>query len=455
MNQNLRKRWLSRLAYGSGDAACNIVLGMMSSILILFYTDYIGLDPAAVGVVMLIARFVDGGVSLLVGYLSEKTRSRHGKFRPWLLWSAVPYAISVVLMFTVPMAEQTAQLIYIFVVYNLCTSILYNTINIPYGGLLYTMTRDPQERDMLSTIRMTLASVGRLLAVCGTLPLVRLWGSGQAAWAWASAIWAAAAMLLLVFCFAFCKEEVPAEQPAAKKVPLGTAIKAIACNRYFWMGASFQMLHSVYTIATGTGLTYYSKYILGDEGLYSGLFLIEMSVLAGAMLLCPALFRRWGKRSCSMAGLALAVLGQLLVFIGPAQFFWVAVSLVVRTIGVAPFISAFFAFIGEAVEFGHWKAGIRQEGLICSGCAVFTRIGGGFATAAITGLLSLAGYISSTADAAVSTQPESVLQMIRTIYIWGPVLCMAAIFAVLAFYKLEKQLPGILRELAAQKTADT
>ena len=119
MNQNPRKRWLSRLAYGSGDAACNIVLGMMSSILILFYTDYIGLDPAAVGVVMLIARFVDGGVSLLVGYLSEKTRSRHGKFRPWLLWSAVPYAISVVLMFTVPMAEQTAQLIYIFVVYNL------------------------------------------------------------------------------------------------------------------------------------------------------------------------------------------------------------------------------------------------------------------------------------------------------------------------------------------------
>ncbi len=454
MNTSTRGRWVSRLAYGSGDAACNIALGMMSSILILFYTDYIGLDPAAVGLVMLIARFVDGAVSLVVGWLAEKTRSRYGKFRPWLLWSAVPYAVSLVLLFTVPMAEQTAQLIYIFVVYNLCTAVLYNTINIPYGGLLYAMTRDPQERDMLSTVRMSLASVGRLLAVCGTLPLVQLWGGSQSAWTWASAIWAAAAMLLLLFCFLYCKEDSPAEQPAAQKVPLGMAIRALIGNPYFWMGAAFQMLHSVYSNITGTGLTYYSKYILGDEGLYSGLFLIEMSVLVITMLLCPTLFRRWGKRRSSMAGLVLAVLGQLLIFAGPDRFFWTALSLVVRTAGVAPFVSAFFAFIGEAVEYGHWKTGIRQEGLICSGCAVITRIGGGFSTAAVTGLLSMAGYVSSTADAAAQTQPESVLDMIRTVYIWGPVLCIAATLAVLYLFKLEKKLPAILRELAARESAE-
>lgn len=446
---NTKKLWLTRFAYGSGDAACNIALGMMSSILILFYTDYIGIDPATVGVVMLISRFVDGAATLVVGWLSEKTRSRHGKFRPWILWSAIPYAVSLVLLFTVPMAEQTAQLIYIFVVYNLCTSILYNTINIPYGGLLYAMTRDPRERDLLSTVRMALASVGRLLAVCGTLPLVSLWGNGQSSWAWASAIWAAVAMVLLVFCFIYCKEDVPAEQPAAEKIPLGTAVKALAGNRYFWMGAAFQMLHSIYTIATGTGLTYYSKYILGDEGLYSGLFLIEMAALVGAMLLCPALFRRWGKRRSSMAGLVLAIFGQLLIFISPAQFFWVAASLVVRTVGVAPFVSAFFAFIGEAVEYGHWKTGIRQEGLVCSGCAVVTRVGSGFATAAITGLLSLSGYIS-TANTA-QTQPESVHAMIRAIYIWGPVLSIAAVLAVLSAFRLEAKLPGILKELAERE----
>ncbi|MBQ8610165.1 MAG: MFS transporter [Oscillospiraceae bacterium] len=446
------KLWTRRLAYGSGDAACNIALGMMSSILILFYTDYIGIDPGTVGVVMLISRFVDGAATLVVGWLSEKTRSRWGKFRPWLLWSAVPYAVSLVLLFTVPMAEQTAQLIYIFVVYNLCTSILYNTINIPYGGLLYAMTRDPRERDILSTFRMALASVGRLLAVCGTLPLVSLWGKGQTSWAWASAIWAAVALALLVFCFIFCKEDIPAEQTAAEKIPLGTAVKALTCNRYFWMGAFFQMAHSIYTTATGTGLTYYSKYILGDEGIYSVLFLIEMGVLIGSMLLCPALFRRWGKRRSSMAGLALAVLGQLLILAGPTQFFWVAASLVVRTVGTAPFISAFFAFIGEAVEYGHWKTGIRQEGLVCSGCGVVTRVGTGFAAAGITGLLSLSGYIS-TANTA-QAQSESVLAMIRGIYTWGPVLCLAACFAVLAVYKLEKQLPDILRDLAAREKAE-
>lgn len=450
-----RKLWVTRLAYGSGDAACNIALGMMSSILILFYTDYVGISPVTVGLMTLLARFIDGAATLVIGWLSEKTKSRFGKFRPWILWSALPYSVSLVLLFTVPMAEQTAQLIYIFTVYNLCTAILYNTINIPYGGLLYTMTRDPQERDMLSVIRMSLASLGRLMAVCGTLPLVQLWGDGQASWAWAALIWAAAALVLLLFCFAFCREETTAEtaeaSEAARKAPLSATVKALASNRYFWMGAAFQALHDIYYYATGTGLTYYSKYILGDESLYSLLFFIEIAVLVAVMLLCPPLLRRWGKRRVAIVGLIVSVLGQLLTLAAPANLLCVAVAVVLRTAGYAPFNSAVFAFIGEAVEYGHWKTGLRQEGMICSGCAVAARVSCGFASAGITGLLSLSGYISSANT--VHAQPESVLRMIRAIYIWGPVLCIVLSLAVLFAYKLEKLLPDILRELSAKEPA--
>ncbi len=443
------KRWVSRLAYGSGDAACNVAVGMMSSILILFYTDYIGIDPVAVGLLTLISRFVDGGATLVIGWLCEKTPTRFGRFRPWILLSALPYAVSLVLLFTVPMAEQTAQLVYIFAVYNLCTSVLYNTINIPYGGLLYAMTRDPQERDMLSTVRMCLASIGRLLAVCGTMPLVRLWGGGQSGWAWAAVLWAVLAVALLVFCGLRCVE-LPAPAPEQKTKPsFAFTVRALVSNRYFWMGGAFQMLQSVYYITTGTGLTYYSKYILGNDGLYSILYLVETVVLVGVMLLCPPLIRRWGKRRTAMLGLVLAAAGQLVVLAAPQSVLCVAAGVVLRTVGYAPFNSAVFAFIGEAVEYGHWKNHLRQDGLVCSGCAVVTKVGSGLATAGVTGLLSLAGYVSTTAETAVM-QPAGVLDMIAAIYTWGPVLCIVLSFAVLAAYTLEKKLPQILQELEAR-----
>ena len=171
--------WMQRIAYGSGDAACNIVIGMLSTILTLFYTDYVGISAAVIGIVMLASRVLDAIGTLVVGFLANKTRSKWGKYRPWILWASIPYALCIVLLFTVPQTTPLLQGVYIFITYNLCTTVCYNLINVPYGSLGYAMTREPHERDILSTIRMAFASGGRLLAVCATLPLVQLWGDGQ------------------------------------------------------------------------------------------------------------------------------------------------------------------------------------------------------------------------------------------------------------------------------------
>ena len=163
--------WLTRISYGLGDTAQNVVWGAMS-ILTFFYTDYAGIDPAAVGLVMLLSRLFDGVSDIIMGFIVEKTNSKWGKSRPWILWMSLPFAISIVLIYTVPQTSSALQFAYIFVTYNLCTTVCYTALNLPYGSLSAMMTRISKERDMLSIVRMSLSPLGKILAVSATLPLV-------------------------------------------------------------------------------------------------------------------------------------------------------------------------------------------------------------------------------------------------------------------------------------------
>lgn len=153
--------WWTRIAYGCGDTACNIVMaGMVNSLLTLFYTDYAGVSIATVGLVFLISRFFDGTSDVIMGILVEKTHSRWGKARPWILWMSIPYVICSIALFTVPQTSNTLQFWYLFVTYNLLGTVCYTAINVPYGTLSTMMTRSSHERDMLSIVRMSLAPVG-------------------------------------------------------------------------------------------------------------------------------------------------------------------------------------------------------------------------------------------------------------------------------------------------------
>ena len=137
--------WKKRIAYGCGDTACNVVFGMTSALLTLFYTDYAGIPIATVGLVMLISRIFDGTSDLVMGVIVSKTKSKWGKARPWILWMAVPYVICAVAMFTIPQTSTSLQFWYILITYNLCTTICYTAINVPYGTLSTLMTRSSHE----------------------------------------------------------------------------------------------------------------------------------------------------------------------------------------------------------------------------------------------------------------------------------------------------------------------
>lgn len=442
--------WLTRIAYGLGDTAQNVVWGAMG-ILTFFYTDYAGIDPAMVGLVMLISRCFDGFSDVIMGFIVERTNSKWGKSRPWILWMSVPFAISIVLIYTVPHGSSAMQFAYLFVTYNLCTTVCYTALNLPYGSLSAMMTRSSKERDMLSITRMCLSPWGRILSVSATLPLVKMFGDNQMAWVEVMSVWAVVALFLLLFCFSKCKETVVIEaREKVAKVPVGKALKCLAVNKYFWAGMIIWMMQNVIFTITGTILPYYCKYIFMNDSLYSGLYLLETLITIFVMaVFSPRLLKRFGKRNMSLAGVIVCFVGHAIFLLNPMDFNWVVFSCVIRGIGFAPVQSVIFGFLGDAVEYGQWKTHIRQEGLIFSGGSVGTKVGSGLTSAALTGLLSYVGYVATSSGAVA--QSQDVINMIVSIYEWGPIFVWAVLILVLAFYKLDKVYPQIMRDLVARE----
>lgn len=451
MKEDGKIKWSTRFAYGCGDTACNVVFGMISTLLTLFYTDYVGINAATIGLIMLISRMFDGVSDAIMGILVERTNSKWGKSRPWILWMSVPFAISAVLLFAVPHSTAMVQAIYIFVTYNLINTVCYTAINLPYSSLSAMMTRISSERDMLSVVRMGLSPFGRILAVTCTMPVVKLFGNDQAAWIKTMAIWASIAFILLLICFWKCEEKVVIEAKAKQeKIPLKQSLKALVTNQYFWaVVILWTMQNGIYCV-TGTILPYYCKYIFhNDTWMYSALYLTETLIIVVATFLSPMLLKKYGKRNMSLAGAYLALVGQLIFCLNPTNFGFMVFSYVIRGLGLAPLNSIVFGFLGDVVEFGQWKTHLRQESLIFAGSSVGMKVGAGLTSAIITGLLSLSGYVSSTSG--TINQPDNAIRMIINIYRFAPLVVWISVIITLSLYKLDKMYPMIMKELAERE----
>lgn len=440
----------TRVAYGCGDTACNIVYGMISTLLTLFYTDYAGVSPITIGMVMLISRVFDGSSDLIMGFLVDRTKSRWGKSRPWLLWMTVPYAIAAILMFTVPHSTEFVKGIYIFVTYNLTTTVIYTAINVPYGSLSTMMTRDSYQQDLLSIFRMILSPVGRIISVTFTMPLVKLFGNDQSAWVKTMFLWVAIAVVLLLFCFFKCEETVKVDTKKEKKVSVKKNLKALLTNKYFWCVLGLWSIQVIHQTIVGTDLPYYCKYVFkNDSWMYSALYFLETAVMILGAMACPFLIKRWGKRNVTLAGSILAVVSHLLIMVNPFSFQWFFVVTLIRSVGVSQLSATIFGMLGDVVEYGYWKNGFRQESLIFGGASLGFKVGTGITSAVMTGLMTASGYISSTSGNVV--QPALAVNTIGNIYKFGPVIIWVAAIVLLMVYKLDKEYPAISKELAERE----
>ena len=439
--------FVTRVAYGCGDSACNIVYGMINTLLTLFYTDYVGISEVTVGIVMLISRIFDGSSDLIMGFIVDKTKSKWGKSRPWLLWMTIPYGLSALLLFTVPHTTAFLQGIYIFVVYNITTTIVYTAINVPYGSLSTMMTRDSYQQDMLSIFRMILSPVGRIISVTFTMPMVKLFGDDQSAWVKTVCIWVVIAMALLLFCFFRCEETVEvSEKKKEEKIGIVKNLKALLGNKYFWCVLILWTIQVTHMTIIGTDLPYYCKYIFGnDSWMYSVLYFMETIILILGAMVSPIFIKKYGKRNTTLVGAVLAVVSHLFIFLNPYSFQFMFIVTLVRSIGVSQLNATIFGMIGDVVEYGDWKNGFRQESLTFGGGSLGFKVGSGVASAVITGLMTASGYISSTVSNTV--QPQSAIQTIENIYKFGPLIIWVIAIIVLIIYKLDKEFPTVMKEL--------
>ena len=436
-----------KIAYGLGDTSCNIVVGLTTSLLTFFYTDYIGVSVGMVGLIILISRFFDGGSDVVMGLIVDRTKSKYGKARPWVLWASIPYAIGCVLLFTVPPASSMVQAVYIFITYNFIQTVCYTALNLPYSSLAALMTRNQYERGSINAIRMALSPFGRILATAVTLPLVKLLGNDQRAWILAAAIYGAIALALLLFCFFNTKERVQltADQ-ADTKVPIGTSLKALLKNKYWALGLLLWAMLSVYMTLSGTSLSYYSKWILGNSLLTSPLYIAEQVPCIVLTFFIPLALKKISKRNLALAGAVICIVGQIGLIFDDGSFTFAMVSSICRGIGQAPLMGVVFSFIADSVEYGQYKTHLRLEGLIYSAASVGSKLGGGLMSAAFGWILAGAGY-----DGLLAVQSETTIRTISALFVWGPIIVWGVTAVILLFHHLEKEYPSIMQELAERE----
>jgi len=443
---------LERFAFASGDVACNFVFGFTGSLLTLFYTDYAGVSAAIVGIVMLASRCLDGVSDILFACIVEKTHSKHGKARPWVLWMAVPFGISYILLFTVPQdCTQLVKGIYVFVTYNLCTTVVYTALNLPYGSMSSLLTRDTRQREILQSFRMGLSPLGRILVTAVSLPIVQAFGGdGLGAWIKTSFIFATVAVLLLLFCFFFTKERVDfreLEEKQEKKKTNKESFKVMLKNKYWALCLGLWGVMVLTQTANSTILSYYSKYILGNTNYVSSIYTVEqVAMIICILFIVPALVRYTGKRNLILYGMIIVIVAQLVLLINPTSVTLVTIVAIVRGFGVAPVWGLVFAMLADACEYGQWKFHVRNDAFLFSAGSIGSKIGGGIAAGMVGIVLGICGY-----DGTAAVQTAASLNAISIVFIWLPIALALVQILFCALYKLDKMLPTITKELAERE----
>ena len=324
-----------KFSYGLGDVACNVVYALTTSLLIYFYTNVVGISAAMIGTIMLVSRFFDGFSDVLIGHLVDRTHSKHGKSRAWILWMMIPYGIAAILLFTVPPATPIVKGIYVFITYNFCTTVVYTALNLPYATLATLMTRDTDQRAVVNLFRTGMSAVGNMIITAITFPLVTMLGDTQQAWIELSIIYAIVSIVMLIICFKNCHERVVEETKTkdGKNVPLLMGIKLCLTNKYFIMFFLLAVFLSFYEAVTGTCNAYYAQYILGNRDLLGALASFESIPQVITVLVLSPFIAKFGKRNVALIGAVVAVIGTVSLFLNPSALNLALFACVMRGIG--------------------------------------------------------------------------------------------------------------------------
>ena len=435
--------WYNKVGYGSGDVAGNVVYVLLSAFVMIYLTDTAGLNAGIVGTLMMISRLFDGFSDVIFGALLDRTNTRMGKARPWMLWGFVGCAGMIVAIFAIPTElGETAKYAWFFIAYTLLNAVFYTANNIAYSALTALITRNGSERVQMGSIRFMFAFGTNLLIQSITVGGVAMFGGGAAGWRTMAIIYALFGLAINTLSVFSVKElspeELAGDDDTAQKEDTLTVLesaKMLLSNKYYLLILVVFLLTQVFTAMLNMGI-YFMKYILGDENLLGTFaWAINIPLIVG-LLVTPIIVKKFGEMyRVNLGGYVIATLGRLGVLVA-AYFHDIPLMLIlsaVASLGMSPLQGTLNAMIAEASEHTWLRTGKRIDGLMFSCTSLGVKVGSGIGTAAAGWLLAASGY-----DGGVSMQPDSAIQMLYVMYVWFPLVANALIFLLLTRLDVEK-----------------
>lgn len=432
-----------KLAYGLGDAGCNFVWTVVGSFLTLYYTDSVGVSAGIIGTIMLLTRILDGITDIGMGVIIDRTHTKWGKARPWILFSAPLMAIGLILLFHVPAGfSDTGKIIYISITYMILATVIYTACNLPYSTLLSLIATKQEDRTSLSSIRFICAMAAILVISYQTMTVVDKIG-----WGGMSVVFGIIAMLLLIITFLGTRERCIEEKNNGKEtVSLRESFKGLFKNKYFIFAALLFIINYA-SVGAASGIAiYYAKDVLGNAGIFGTLVLAGMVPVLLGLFLFPRFANRFGKWKCLVVGYILQAIGYILIFLMPTNVTFILTGLVIKGIGSVPHTAGLFAMVADIVDYGEWKTGVRIDGLTYSAVSFGMKVGTGIGSAIVGWGLAIGKY-----DAAATVQSASAVEAIRAVYSYIPLAMIVAGMVILMMSNLDKIYPTIMKDLEERR----
>lgn len=440
--------FLERFAYGTGDFASNIVYSAISIFLVYYYTDVVHVNAAAVGSIMLISRIFDGISDIVMGVIVDRTRSKYGKARVWVMRMAIPYALSAILLFSVPAnASDMFKIVYVFLSYNLVSTIIFTAINVPYATMNAMMTQNQYERALLGTFRMLLATAGTLFINTFTLKFVDYFGGDPRAWTLTFAVFGLMTVAILLFTFMFTHERVIEEERTEEnKRSVAEEFKALLKNKYWLMMTAVIFLLYLSLTVNGGSAVYYAKTVLNDPAFVVPLGNATTIAQISTMFFTAPFIKRMGKRNVILVGMSVTALGYIVMIMAGTNYSMILAGNIIKGIGGGFAASCLWGMLSDTIEYGEWKTGIRTAGLANSASSFGSKVGSGLGGAILGWIIAAGGY-----DGEAAVQTSSAISAVNAVYIYVPLALTAVSLIFIYLYKLDNEYDSIIKDLDERK----
>lgn len=442
-----------KMGYGMGDMASNFYMGFFSLFLLYYYTDVYGISAAAAATMLLVTKFIDAVSDPAMGLLADRTTTRWGKYRPYLLWMAIPYALLGYLLFLGPEFGDTGKLIFAYVSYSL-VMLAYTAINVPYSGLMAVLHPESSERTKAAQFRFIFASIGSLVIGASAKPLVEFFGGGNELLGFRLTIVLFAVLSVAIFWYTFAvtKERVT---PKKHESSIKQDMSALLENKSWLILVITGVFIVIGLVARFASIAYFTKYYMNDDGTNIFLWMDKTTLIISCGLLgqlfgaliTPLLVARFEKHNLMFF---VNVLHSLLLFfaftISPDNL---ALTMIVHTLGIITFgitITLLFTMYTDCAEYGEWKTGSNSAGLTVSASMFSLKFGSAVGGALPGFILAYFGFIANQ-----NQTPESI-EGIRYMFNILPAIFFLAGAVLILFYNIDrKQLTQIEYDLAQRR----